>query len=340
MFNRFPTVLAATIALSAAASAPAQTVGSVCFDLTLSIPEGGSILAGKTVQWTITVRASLDDHQGLALGLVDLVQDLTNPAPINLVAGVRPADMASFDLPLGIANKGPSAGVSGYGGTPIPDPAAPAFKRLIQIGGAQNNFGVSGISGFAQNTTVQPGVAQSALGRVLARGSFAAPSTVGSYCLRLLNPIANVLTDVQPAPGLSRTAPAAASLCDGVVCFSVVRRPPLDVVDIERHVLPAPEPCVMLDCLLAPPPPGSPPIGDDSAMPDTLATFSPCRRADLDGDGRVTIADLHLWIDAYFRGRSAPDEPTRPGDDPPRPPLTPPPPASPSPPSPSPAPRR
>jgi len=113
-----------------------------------------------------------------------------------------------------------------------------------------------------------------------------------------------VLTDVQPAPGLSRTAESAASLCDGLVCFNVVRGTCL--AEINRDgIVNVDDLFLFIELMLSPPAADDPrrnadaPDGGSAGVgidgpPDLRG------RADFDGDGSVTGLDLAEFIAEYL----------------------------------------
>jgi hypothetical protein len=75
-------------------------------------------------------------------------------------------------------------------------------KNLIQIGGGQNTFGAALPSGtgIGESATVLAGVGQGAQPQIVLSGSFAAPTTAGTYTLHLENGLANVLNNITPPP--------------------------------------------------------------------------------------------------------------------------------------------
>lgn len=173
----------------------AQTVA-----LSISSPQNGSTVApGNTINWSIEFEVSAIENAGLALISVDLVQADANPAKLDLPpADAVPAAMANFSRPAGISNPGETNPTTGYTGVQR-GPAGE--KNLRQIGGAQNTFGQArpAGTGVAESANVVTGVGQGSA-VTLASGSFAAPSTPGTYTFRLENPVANVLTEVNAPP--------------------------------------------------------------------------------------------------------------------------------------------
>jgi hypothetical protein len=208
-------ILALFAVVSCGALAAAQTVS-----VSLSSPQNGqTVTAGATISWTISFSVSTGNNQGLALLVTDLVQDDANPAFLDIpLAGGVPVGMTNFSRPAGISNPG-EAGPTGYVGVRR---GTAGQRNLIQIGGAQNTFGVARPpgSGAAENATVTAGVGQS--GSVtLATGSFPAPSVVGSYTFSLTNAIANVLEQVNAPPSISPVGQAAISLTAPSITFTV-----------------------------------------------------------------------------------------------------------------------
>ncbi len=212
--NRRSIALLAGLSLSGAALASTVTV-------TLSSPQDGLVLApGATVNWTVSFSDSSGDNAGLALLVVDLVQDAANPATLDIPpAGSVPAAMIKFSRPQGIANPGESDPTTGYIGVQRGTAGA---RNLVQIGGGQNVFGVAQPpgTGIAENAVVSGGIGQS--GSVtLASGSFAAPSDCGSYVFSLENIYANTLDSVSTPPNFSPVSEAAVVATDSMISFDV-----------------------------------------------------------------------------------------------------------------------
>jgi hypothetical protein len=203
------------LATGAFLTALAHAGGTVTFSL--ASPSNGAVVGpGETIDWTITVAVSTADNLGLALAAVNLVQDGGNPAFFELPPGDAPLDMTDFDRPDGISNPGPGGVGSAYGGTPM---GATGHKDLIQIGGAQNTFGVAA-NCIGLDYTVRGGVGQSAP-QILATGSFLAPATPGSYAFHLQNPIANTLDDIGTPPNFSPISGATVTLGNVQISFTV-----------------------------------------------------------------------------------------------------------------------
>ena len=127
--------------------------------------------------------------------------------------------MDKFDRPLGISNPDGSGG-SAYGGTQIGTAGA---MNLVQIGGAQNIFGET-FTGVLEDATIEDEVGQEpgGVGRVIATGSFFAPSQVGTYKFDLADGVANTLMDVNTPPAYSRVSAATVDiLTNGSFSFMV-----------------------------------------------------------------------------------------------------------------------
>jgi hypothetical protein len=198
-----------------ALSTATQAGGTVTFSL--SSPSANcTVHPGASVQWSISFTVSGGDNLGLALAAVNLLQDPANPALFDIPVGTRPQGMQDFDRPDGISNPGPGGVGSAYGGTPV---GATGAKNLVQIGGAQNTFGVAG-DGIGLDFDVRGGVGQGGP-EILAAGSFPAPATFGVYIFSLGSPIANTLNEIVPPPDFSPVSAATASISSGSVTFTV-----------------------------------------------------------------------------------------------------------------------
>lgn len=222
-----PAALALALALSIPAGARGPSsqpgVGTVTFELRSPL-DGAIVPAGTLVRWFVSAR--VEGAQGLALFSVDLAGDPTNPAPIDLEPGM-PASVEAqrFDWPAGLANPGPAPGVSAFGGTPVgPDGA----HDLVQVGGAQNTFGVTGPCFGAggqhcigQEPFVLGGVGTTPGGVDLVTGAFRAPQTPGTYRVSLRNPLANTLLGVSVPPVASPVGRAAAELGSATIEITV-----------------------------------------------------------------------------------------------------------------------
>jgi len=184
---------------------------------------GQSVAPGSSVDWTIAVTVSSGDNEGLALVVVDLFQDVTNPERFDLTPGSVPISMANFSRPQGISNPGPGGVGTGYGGSPT---GVVGERDLLQIGGAQNTFGVPG-SGIGTGVAVVTSIGQGT-SVVVAQGSFTAPDAVGSYSVHLVGGIVNVLTVVGIAPGHSTAVKADLTTAPGTLSFDVAGAPEFD----------------------------------------------------------------------------------------------------------------
>lgn len=216
------------VALGAAPPPPGPLQGSggptVLFRL-LS-PENGTMVApGQMVRCRIRVHVSQGDNQGLALALVDLTQAAANPSRFDLPVGRPGTGMEAFDWPLGFANPAADPAESAYGGSPV-GPVGGA--DLVQIGGAQNTFGVpgpclgpQGDPCVGQEVDVAVGVGQHPAGQLLAVLAFPAPTVPGRYTLSLSNPVATVLDQVAVPPQASRVRFAQPLLGTSSITFVV-----------------------------------------------------------------------------------------------------------------------
>ncbi|MGE0479603.1 MAG: hypothetical protein AB7Q17_03925 [Phycisphaerae bacterium] len=213
MLNR--KLLATTAALASAAAVLAQTA-----TVSLSSPQNGqTIAAGSTVNWTIAFTVSTGNNQGLALLSTDLVQDAANPVKLDIpkASGV-PAGMTNFSRPAGISNAGEGGSPTGYVGV---QRGAAGERNLIQIGGAQNTFGVARTgTGLGESANVVANVGQSG-SQMLASGSFAAPATAGTYTYRLTNTLANVLVQRNDPPAFSPVIAATVVASPDTITFTV-----------------------------------------------------------------------------------------------------------------------
>jgi hypothetical protein len=202
--------------LSAAALAVSLAHLSAFADGTVSISllssrDGQTVAPGTTIDWTVKAEVSNGDNLGLALLAVDLVRE-SGPAPsVDLLPGTADPAMADFERPRGVCNP------LGLGGTPV---GPPGSGILLQIGGAQNTFGVAGV-GIGEDVVVDGGIGQAAGGQVIATGSFLAPEIEGDYVFALQNGVATVLTEINPAPLQSSVALAAVTLAAPTFSFTV-----------------------------------------------------------------------------------------------------------------------
>lgn len=269
------------ILLLCAATAPAFGGGTVTLDLVS--PSSGVHYRGDApaeIQWSITATVSAGDNMGLACLLVDLVQDPGNPqsAVLTPASGVPP-EMVGFDRPAGISNPG-----NGYVGTLV---VYAGRDALVQIGGAQNNFGglpEPAVSGFGEDFQVDANVGQAAQGQLIASGSFATPSTMGAYTVLLQNPIANTLDTVNEPPKWSPASPAAIQMGGngGVVSFVLCIAADAD----GDENLTSNDITVFVDLLL----------GNIAADPYAMCT------TDLNDDGQIDGVDIHAFVQAFLAG--------------------------------------
>ena len=181
---------------------------------------------GTHMDWAVAVAQVDPGFLGLAGVSVDLQQyPLNAPAwpPIELTPGTHGPELDNFDRPWGIANPVPgqiTSCQSAYGGTFL-DYYGDGYKGLIQIGGAQNTFGIPGTTYLGHSQTVVGGVGLEPEGHIIASGSFVAPSVPGIYLLYLENAHANYLTTLGGAGVASDVASATVFVGD-FVYFLVV----------------------------------------------------------------------------------------------------------------------
>ncbi|MBE7506196.1 MAG: hypothetical protein HS101_07895 [Planctomycetia bacterium] len=210
-------VAAVLVVVVAPTQVMAQTV-----TLSLASPENGAtIVVGQTIHWSIEFTVSQGDNEGLALLTADLTQASTNPVTIDIPpATAVPPEMNNFARPAGITNPGGVNPVDGYMGVQRGPGGA---QNLMQIGGAQNTFGVARPSGagIAENTTVSGGIGQSG-SVLLTSGSFTAPAACGAYSFSLANAMANVLTSVQSPPAQSLVAEATVAIGTGSFTVNII----------------------------------------------------------------------------------------------------------------------
>lgn len=188
-----------------------------CVCLYFSSPQAGQEIPSTCavqIEWRIEVADGsweLDPHEGLAMISVDLVQDQDNPELFDIpsAAGV-PAGMEGFAPPNGIGNP------AGYAGTPVGEPGQ---NNLLQIGGAQNTFGVAGTA-MGLDIDVDPGVGQSDW-QTVAAGSFDLPTTPGQYTFRIESAVANVLDAVHNPPQFSPASEVEVAVLAGTFTFKV-----------------------------------------------------------------------------------------------------------------------
>jgi hypothetical protein len=170
----------------------------------------------QTFYWNL--RVTIVGADGRSFGLAGFVCDLVcRSAPPNTEAmvlsgmevGSVPAAMANFSRPLGISNKpAPGSGLTtGYVGTRMlrPDDSLPA---LVQIGGAQNTFGVAGTN-IGQVHVVTTGVSMGIYGQVVASGTITltgGAANYGFYTFGLDNVAVNALATEPVVGTLTRSA--------------------------------------------------------------------------------------------------------------------------------------
>lgn len=137
------------------------------------------VAPGGEVRYEVTARSTDDQNQGLAMFAFDLSFDGGTLAQMDEPTS---GPMAQFVSPVGLSNP------AGFGGTR-------SGGDLLQVGGAMNTINNS----FAPqpNGSVLTGLGLGGK-QVLAEGSLTAPTTPGTYVLRISNPMANVI-----APGTS-----------------------------------------------------------------------------------------------------------------------------------------
>jgi len=213
-FNVRSAIAAAAALLGAIGVAHGQTLA---FTFTLSSPANNTLVIPNTeITWTITATGD-----GTSLGLagfsVDLIQSATNPSTMSIpYAASVPTALAGFSRPAGISNPSPDGVSPGYCGTPV---GPSNHRNLIEIGGLQNTYGVTGGS-IGQDLAVDQGIARTSTPQVLATGSLSAPQAVGQYRFMLANIAANALVSVQTAPAASVAMPADIEVL-GEIVFSV-----------------------------------------------------------------------------------------------------------------------
>ena len=257
-----------TVVLFSAIPAFAQEV--VSFDLRCS--NGDVVCPGETVVWEIWVQVTSTGNTGLALACVDLTQDAANPAKLNIpyAEGV-PTGMENFSRPDGISNPGEGGNSTGYVGV---QRGTAGQTDLVQIGGGQNTFGVAGQT-MGTNPNVVAGVGLSG-DVLLATGSFTAPATTGEYTFRLVNPIANVMTETATPPNHSPVIGATATFVAESVTFTI----PM-IGDLNGD--------------------GTVNISDLAALLGNygMTSGADCTDGDLNGDGRVDLSDLAALLANY-----------------------------------------
>jgi hypothetical protein len=263
------------------AAVPAFAGGIVSLDLTSS--SAGANYRGPVpadVDWTLSATVSGGDNMGLACFLVDLVQDPANPDPVILTpASTIPPEMTDFDRPNGIANP------AGYAGIQVD--VGPGAKNVIQIGGAQNNFGAlpnPPVPGLAEDFIVNPHIGQSPGGQVLASGSFSPPAALGVYQFSISPGEANTFDSINEPPKWSSVSAATVQMGDTGGSFSFVLCLASDAdgsMDLTLNDI-----TTLVNLLL----------GSTSA--DAYATCA----VDLNDDGAINGADIPSFVDAFLAG--------------------------------------
>lgn len=255
------------------------TLAAQTVSLSLDSPENGdTVMPGAAIHWAIQFSVSSDDNAGLALLVVDFAQASANPAKFDIppANGVPPA-LTNFSCPAGISNRGESNPATGYTGV---QRGSAGEKNLRQIGGAQNTFGEARPAGSdaAENAIVSAGVGHAGT-MTLASGTFTAPTTPGVYVYQLENPVANVLSLVNPPPQHSPVDRATVNLTAGTMAFTVS-----DV------------PCESCDVNCD----GQSDGRDLQWFVEALTTWSPSAcspcAGDLNGSGDVTVADIAPFV--------------------------------------------
>ena len=272
-------------------------------------------IAGPSVQGGTVVHYGIAAHvidvgdsgcAGLAAVTADLQQyPLTafgSQPPLALTPGTRGPDLANFDRPLGIANPVPgqiTSSASAFGGTVL-DTQGYGYPGLIQIGGAQNTFGMPGTNYLGSSQTPVAGVGLQAQGQVIASGSFIAPTVPGEYALYLENVYVNYLQTVG-GPGVPSEVASATVFVGDPVFFTVVPC----LVDYNHDTVVNSDDLgdFVTDYFTDPPIPG--PGGYASACPENDPPYDEGYKANftLDGSGQCfppNSDNLGDFITAYF----------------------------------------
>lgn len=189
-----------TLAASMAMFPPETDQALPTVTLELTSPQAGQMVGvGTAVEWSILASVTLGDNSGLAGVSCDFTQAPTNPSLFDVPpAATVPAAMSGFSRPSGISNPGAGGpSTSAYGGTTSGPAGA---KNLVQIGGMQNTFGLTGTV-FGTDTVVETGLGQGASPQLIAQGTFPAPGVAGQYSFELSNPLATLLSTEPPVGG-------------------------------------------------------------------------------------------------------------------------------------------
>lgn len=188
----------------------AALAAEVTFSLTTSTP---TVSPGGTIDYTISVEETdSTGSAGIALAVVDLVQDPNNPEMIDIPpASEGSIVLTGFNRPAGISNPGEGGASTGFIGVQRGTAGA---MNLVQIGGAQNTFGQAGTI-MGTDANVAAGVGQS--GKVvLVSGQIPMPSTPGTYKFYLANALANTLDSVSTPPNFSPVSAATVVATDSI----------------------------------------------------------------------------------------------------------------------------
>lgn len=198
----------------------AFAAGTVTLSLE-SNQSGANVVAGTTIDWEVTVSVSSGDNMGLALVGTDLNQDPGNPELFDLPPGDEgsiDATMTKFSRPEGISNPGEGDATTGFVGV---QRGTPGEQNLKQIGGALNTFGEAGTT-IGTEPNVTPGVGQGSTQSIVS-GSFAAPSTPGTYSFSLENAFANTLDSIGSPPDFSPVSAATVAYGQQTLTITVVQ---------------------------------------------------------------------------------------------------------------------
>lgn len=163
------------------------------------MPNGTIVHQLIDVDWELVI-SLYPTSAGLAGFCADLVQDASNPAKFDIPPadpGSLPSEMEGFSWPTGIGNPGEGGNPSGYFGL---QRGALGEQNLVQIGGAQNSFGVSGVT-MGTDVDVDANVGQPPI--VAMAGSFPVQREPGRYVFHLENIDATVFEQVNPPPASS-----------------------------------------------------------------------------------------------------------------------------------------
>lgn len=184
-------IVAALVGLPLCLCANADTV---VFSLTS--PQAGVVSPGQTINWEISAEITAGGSAGLALFVVDFVQDGANPEFTDLLpADDVPSGLEGFSRPDGISNPGEGGSTTGYIGV---QRGTSGSYDLHQIGGAQNSTGAAG-STIGLDVDLNAGVGLSGP-VVIAQGTFAAPDAEGAYTYLLADAVANTFDVINTAP--------------------------------------------------------------------------------------------------------------------------------------------